>query len=250
MKYKKIILFTLICILVTVPIYSQDIGQEELEEMPMQQMPMGEQEVVAEVNGEEIYLQQLNMYVEQTINEINQVDPTLFNLIMNSEEGIQLQNKYKRDVLDQIIEQILVSQELEERDIQLTEEEEDELKQEIVDQELAHYRNLAMQYGMSEEDLLAQFDGIDTIEELRAAILQQITDVEFYKFLQDILEEMDVTAEEAREIYENNPEKVEGVTPGAPFEQVEEQVIEQISLQRFMNNLKEKAEITIHEDKL
>lgn len=196
---------------------------------------------MAVVNGEEIPRSEFDMHMEQAKEMFQQQG-------MDLEEDEELRQQVKDDIINHLIEQTLISQEVERRDIEVSQEEVDEVfsqfKEQFSDEEF--------------EEFLAQ-SGLDA-DEAYERIKQ---DLETQALIEDIISddppEIEVTEEEVEEAYEQQKqmyEAQEGVDEIPSLEDLRPQIEAQLEdqklqqhhgevLEKLIEDLKEDIEIEI-----
>ncbi len=209
-------------------------------------------EPAAVVNGEEIPRQQVqseaNLY--QIVFGIYQQFPRFGEALLGTEEGSALLDRFERDVLNDIIDRMLMTQAA--LDMGLTADE-DEV-QELVDSTIARI--------MQQNQLASE-------AELEAALAQQGRTLENFReeiavdarehlvrqgLREEITGEATVSDEELRAYYDDNPDQFQDADGEMlPFEEIEEELRQEL-LQRkrsqtweeWLSALREEADITIN----
>ncbi len=205
--------------------------------------PVGENDeaVVAVVDGEEIYRNELDEEagLMMILMQIQQMSPRFGQFLMGSPEGEEFLEAYERNVLDDIIDQKLMEMEAERQGIELTREEEEEFATEQIEM-------IKQQEGMSEEEILEALaqQGIGSLDEFKEIIIAEGKEnLLVRKMLADIdPEEMDVSEEKIEEAYERRGYAEANI----PMEEVEEEILYVLTIQRYTEKLKEQADIKIH----
>lgn len=191
-------------------------GQEDLENL-------GEDGVVAKVNGEEIKSEEAKEIIEQYQQQGQQV---------SSEE-----------IIDQLVEQELISQEAENQGYSVSKEEAEQTVESQMESQaqtsnmsLEEYKKLLEQQGTSFEDIIK-----DTQEQLSTQ-----------NYISDELEgkDLNVSEEEAKAFYDENKEMIEQQSENASYEEAKPQIITMLEQQKqeeavgvLVENLSEDAEI-------
>lgn len=200
-----------------------------------------EDDPVAIVNGEEIPRSEFEMHMDQTKEMFEQQG-------MDVEEDEELFQQVKDDIVNHLIEQTLISQEVERRNIEVSQEEVD-----------AVFSQFEEQFSDEEfEEFLAQSGlGVDEMYDMIEQDLKSQALVE--DIISDDEPEIEVTEEEVEETYEQQRqmyEAQEGIEEVPSLEdlrpqieaQLEEQKLQQYQgeiLENLIEDLKEDSEIEI-----
>lgn len=217
----------------------EDPAENETEEEPQNEgneaaapeagtsvMDQDPEEPVAVVNGEEIQSGELQSQLAQFETMFAQQE-------MDEEEGAMMMMQFQQQFLDQLINQTVLAQEAEAEGIEANEEEVETQIEEIrsqFDSEDDFQEALEMQ-GYTEEDLMQEIRELTLVEEL---LTMEHVDEDQYE----------VSEEEVREYYElaatNDPEIAD-----QEFEEVQDQLEEQLLQNQYVEDLRESAEIEI-----
>ncbi|SDN38245.1 SurA N-terminal domain-containing protein [Alkalicoccus daliensis] len=189
-------------------------------------MDQDPEEPIAIVNGEEIQSGELQGQLAQFEAMFAQQD-------MDEEEGAMMMMQFQQQFLDQLINQRVLAQEAESEGIEADEDEVESQMEEIrsqFDSEDDFQEALEMQ-GYTEEDLMQEIRELTLVEEL---LTMDHVDEDQYE----------VSEEEVREYYElastNDPEIAD-----QEFEDVQEDLEEQLLQNQYVEDLRESAEIEI-----
>jgi len=226
MKFKYLALFTAAFLLISASVMGQmDFGMGA----PDMNQP------VAEVNTVEITLQELEQRagVQQLVMQLQQMNPQFAGFLLQSEAGREFLFEYRRELLEEeLIPMELLRQKADEEGIVVTEEQEDEYYAQIEEQ-LEMQRE---QQGLSEEEFLQQInqnipdEDIQTSDDLKELILRD-ADLKV-----EILLEEHVLGETDEELDQ---------------EALQQQQLQQREdFENYLADLKEDAEIVIHEEVL
>ncbi|MFW6006512.1 MAG: SurA N-terminal domain-containing protein [Bacillota bacterium] len=213
-----IITLTLVLSLFSISVFAQEQQQQE-------------QEVVATINGEEIYMSELEQEagLQQILMQLQQY-PEFIDALTTTEAGNEFMDKFKSEYLDTLIDQKILEMEVEEQGIELSEEEKDEFFNQQLEQ-------IKQQQNMSEEDILDALEqqGIESMDQFKEQFIEQQGD---NLLINKLLEEVDVeiSDEKAKEAFE------EGQYQGE-FEDVKDQIKNQLAQEKYIEELKEDAEI-------
>lgn len=158
--------------------------------------------VVAIVNGEEITLELLNSEadVNGLLLKISEVNQTFFNVLSNTDEGVKLLMRYKRAILDQLIDKLLVVQFAEKYGQRPSDE---EVKQ-FVNKQISDY--LASQ-GIDEEtfDMYLQYANMGTLEDFKKKLFfNSLVNMSIQNLFDYISKGATVTEEEIKSYYNDN----------------------------------------------
>ncbi|MFW5786996.1 MAG: peptidylprolyl isomerase [Halanaerobiales bacterium] len=195
MLKRSILVMVLIALVFSMPV----MAQEDLEEE--------QNKVAAVVNGDEINIEEVDEYanLQQIFMTLYQTDQEFTQLFLQSEEGEEILNQFRERKLDGLIEQELLKQEAENRDISLDEEKKEEIFQNQLE-------NIKQQNNMSEEELLEALSqqGIESLEDYKEQFLSRNEDNLLINALrEEVLSDIEVSDEEAEEYYEENKDQYE-----------------------------------------
>lgn len=232
MKLKSLVLMTLVLVLVSVPVLGQGQGQGMQGMMPEGQSDIEPDEVVATVNGEELLFEELEEItgIQNLTMQLMQSNPQFAQFLTESEAGEKFLNAYRRDSVDELIQQELLRQKADELDIEVTEEKEDEYFSQVKEQ-LDSQRE---QQDLSEEEYIEQLnqqipdqeiESMDDIKELVLAEADLRTQVLIEEHIVDEIDE-DLDEEEMQQ---------------AQLEQNED-------FQAYVDELREEADVEVMED--
>lgn len=230
MKLKSLVLMTLVLVLVSVPVLGQGQGMQGM--MPEGQSDIEPDEVVATVNGEELLFEELEEItgIQNLTMQLMQSNPQFAQFLTESEAGEKFLNAYRRDSVDELIQQELLRQKADELDIEVTEEKEDEYFSQVKEQ-LDSQRE---QQDLSEEEYIEQLnqqipdqeiESMDDIKELVLAEADLRTQVLIEEHIVDEIDE-DLDEEEMQQ---------------AQLEQNED-------FQAYVDELREEADVEVMEE--
>lgn len=203
MSVKKVLSIVMVLtLLVAFPVAAQDNGAES--ESAEQQQP----EIAAVVNGEEVSMQELDQFsgTQNLIMSLYRSNPDFTQVLLQTEAGQNVIREFQKAKLDELITQKLLSQEAKEREISLSEEEENE----IFNQQLEGIKqqNNYEDDAQLEEALKQQ--GIESIEAYKERFFEVNRDNLLVNKLQrNITGDVEVTEEEMESYYENNKSNFE-----------------------------------------
>ncbi|MFW5999511.1 MAG: SurA N-terminal domain-containing protein [Halanaerobiaceae bacterium] len=217
------------------------LAQEQAPEVDMEDVETEgggeESEKVATVDGEELTMQELEQAagIQQIMMQMQQ-NPEFVEFLNTSDEGQEFLDAYKKEQLDSLIEQKLLEMEVEEQEIELTDEEKDEYFDEQLEM-------IKQQQGMSEDEILENLEqqDIDSMDEFKDQFLSQQEDnLKVQKLLDEKAgEDIEVTEEELKEYYDDNEIQAE-------FEEVKGQIEDMLLQDKYVEQLEENAEIEKH----
>ncbi|MBT1248501.1 MULTISPECIES: peptidyl-prolyl cis-trans isomerase [unclassified Thermosipho (in: thermotogales)] len=160
---------------------------------------------VAVVNGEGITLSMLNSVadVQKLMVSISQIDQTFFNVLSNTEEGVKLILRYKRAVLEQLIDKYLIVQFAGKYNVRPSEEE----VRALIDKQLADYLK---KQGIDEKtfNVYLQYANMGTLEDFKNKMyFNTLVNLSIENLFNFVTKDATVTESEAKEYYEKNIEK-------------------------------------------
>ncbi|SHH29948.1 peptidyl-prolyl cis-trans isomerase [Thermosipho atlanticus] len=161
--------------------------------------------VVAIVNGEEVTLDLLNSQanINGLLVKISEVDQTFFNVLTNTDEGVKLLMRYKRAVLDQIVDKLLIVQFAEKYGVRPTDE---EVKQ-FVDKQISDY--LSSQ-GIDEDtfNMYLQYANMGTLKEFKEKLFfDTLVNMSIKNLFDYASQDATVTDDEIKAYYNENIDK-------------------------------------------
>lgn len=249
MKKKLVILFLVTALIVPTTIFAQDMemnpdqpADPSLEKNAQQQV-----QVVAEVNGEKITQQELakQANVNQLLQQVSQIDQTFVQLLVNSEEGNALLERYQKQQLDSLINNVLLKQQVEEENITLSESEAEEFYQ---NQKQAILQN----NNMSEEEFKSALEnqGYASEDEYKNEIMKN-PQFKINKLIEEeVVNNIEVSEDELQAAYEENKENFQQQNKNASFEdlkpRLEQMLVQQKQRQQinqYLEELRNEAEI-------
>ncbi|PYZ94469.1 hypothetical protein CR194_02750 [Salipaludibacillus keqinensis] len=201
-------------------------GEQDMESDP--------DETIATVNGEEIVMADMQAQMAQFEQMIAQSGGE-----MEDEETAEILMQMQQQVLDNLINQEVLTQKADELDINVDEEE----IEEAVDAELEQIKAQFEDEEQLEEILEAENTSMEEIEEDIREFYTESMKIEELLTLNHVDEdELSVSEEEVRERYDQmamqNPEIGE-------FEDMEDELEEEVKEQKYVEQLREEADIEI-----
>ncbi|MFW5998711.1 MAG: peptidylprolyl isomerase [Halanaerobiaceae bacterium] len=191
---KSIIALVMISLLfISIPLMAQESEQNN--------------EVAAVVNGQNITENQLEQYagIQQLVMTLFQSNQQFASVLLDSEEGEALINEFKKRKLDGLIEQTLLEQEAEARNVIVSQED----KEESFNQ---HLNQIKQQYNLSESQLVETLSqqGIGSLDQYKEMFLNESEqDLLINKLSQEVVEEAEVSDQEIENYYNENKERYE-----------------------------------------
>ncbi|MFW6282404.1 MAG: peptidylprolyl isomerase [bacterium] len=192
---KSIIALVMISLLfISIPLMAQESEQQN-------------NEVAAVVNGQNITENQLEQYagIQQLVMTLFQSNQQFASVLLDSEEGEALINEFKKRKLDGLIEQTLLEQEAEARNVTVSQED----KEESFNQ---HLNQIKQQYNLSESQLVETLSqqGIGSLDQYKEMFLNESEqDLLINKLSQEVVEEAEVSDQEIENYYNENKERYE-----------------------------------------
>ncbi|MFN3284318.1 MAG: SurA N-terminal domain-containing protein, partial [Pseudothermotoga sp.] len=160
--------------------------------------------VVAEVNGVPITMAELDREanLNRLLIQIQSIDDRFYEVLTGTAEGMNLLLRYKREVLNNLIDQVLIKQIAENMNITISKEQIEKMVSDELNKTLT-------QYGMTETDLdwYLKQSGLGDLESFKDrlrwifSVQQAVTLIQ-----QQVTSSVAVTEEEAKRFYEENKE--------------------------------------------
>ncbi len=187
---KKVVFVLFALLMLAMPVLAEDMAK-----------------VVAVVEGQEVTLSELDnvMNMQEFMMQLYQANAEFTQLLLMSENGQNLLNEYRKTQLEQYVVQVLLGQEAEKRNLSISEERENEIFEQRVQQ-------ILQQNNVTREQLLQaiQQQGIASFEEYKNIFIEQSGKYLLIDELQkQVLSEIVATDAEVQEYYENNQSQFE-----------------------------------------
>lgn len=198
MYFKRVLSIVMImALLVAVPVAAQE-GSDTGEAQQSDQ----QNEVAAVVNGEEISMQELDQFAgtQNLIMSLYRSNPDFTQVLLQTEPGQEVIKEFQKSKLDELITQKLLAQEANEREIELSQEE----KNEVFEQQV---EGIKEQNDMDDEQLeeALQQQGIESLEAYRESFFEQNKEsLVINKLRENVTSDTEVTEEEMEKYYEEN----------------------------------------------
>ncbi len=160
------------------------------------------QKVAAVINGNEVTVKQLNQFAgtNQLIMRIYRQNKDFAQVILQSDPGKKLLNKYRENKLQDLIRQRLIIQEAKSRDISLSQSKKDQLFQQ-------HIQSIKQQNQLNDSQLeqALQKQGIESLDQYKEVFLQRNQDKLLINELRkQVTSDVTVSEESIEEYYNNN----------------------------------------------
>lgn len=193
---KKIVLLLLVLALAVTPVMATEGNVQQ---------QATEQKVAAVVNGDEITVAEVDQKsnLNSLIQNLYQSNQGFAQVLLSTEEGEALLNEYRRTSLEGIIVEKVLMEEIEKREITLSDARKDEIFSESVE-------NIKSRNNMTEEQLLEALSqqGINDMEGFRTAFFENNNNALLINELQEkVVGEVKVTEEEIKEYYKENKDE-------------------------------------------
>ncbi len=199
---KNILIITAVMLVVlSMPVMAQDM--EDVNETVNEETP----EVAAYVNGEEISMAELEQFagVRNILMQLLQSNQEFGSVILQTEAGQNVVEEFRKMKLEQLITNELLVQEAQERGIEVSNEE----MNNIFDQQI---NALKQQNNLNDEQLeqAIQQQGFESMQQYKDMFFENnMNGFLVNKLREEVVNEVSVSDEEAREFYDNNPQQFE-----------------------------------------
>ena len=199
---KNILIITAVMLVVlSMPVMAQDM--EDVNETVNEETP----EVAAYVNGEEISMAELEQFagVRNILMQLLQSNQEFGSVILQTEAGQNVVEEFRKMKLEQLITNELLVQEAQERGIEVSNEE----MNNIFDQQV---NALKQQNNLNDEQLeqAIQQQGFESMQQYKDMFFENnMNGFLVNKLREEVVNEVNVSDEEAKEFYDNNPQQFE-----------------------------------------
>ena len=168
---------------------------------------MVEDEPAAIVNGEEVSVLELDEFIgtEQVVMQIFQTNQEFGQLLLQTEAGRDLLNEYRKMKFDEFLTYYLLNREVEEKGIEMTDEDKDEFFED-------HLELVMAQNNMNEQELLQvlQQQGIQSLDEYKEMFLDMNEqDMLIFALQEETVGTIEITEEDMQEFYDENQSQFE-----------------------------------------
>ncbi|MFW5749224.1 MAG: SurA N-terminal domain-containing protein [Halanaerobium sp.] len=242
----SILLITVLMVPTTIMAQEMEVDTDQPAD-PSLEENVDSNSTVAEVNGEEITQEELNKQanVNQLLQRLGQVDQQLVQILAESEAGSDVLEKYQKEQLDSIIDNVLLEQQAEEEGISLSDEEKEEKYQE-------QKKAIMEQNKMDEEQFASALEqqGFESEEEYKEEFLNN-SQLKVNKLIEEeVASDIEITEDELKEAYEENKDAFAQGEGDVSFEKLKPQLEQMLKQQKqnekvdeYLSNLKEDADI-------
>ena len=203
MNFKKniLVILAVMFLLISAPVMAQDM--EDVSETVNEETP----DVAAYVNGEEISMQELEQFagVRNILMQLLQSNQEFGSVILQTEAGQNVVEEFRKLKLEQLITNELLVQEAQDRGIEVSDEE----MNNIFDQQV---NALKQQNNLNDEQLeqAIQQQGFESMQQYKDMFFENnMNGFLVNKLREEVVNEVSVSDEEAREFYDNNQQQYE-----------------------------------------
>ncbi|MGM0499329.1 MAG: peptidyl-prolyl cis-trans isomerase [Bacillota bacterium] len=199
---KKILIISAIMLLVlSIPVIAQDA--QDINETVTEETP----EVAAYVNGNEISMQELEQFagVRNILMQLLQSNQEFASVILQTESGQNVVEEFRKLKLEQLVTNELLVQEAKDRGIEVSNDE----MNNIFDQQVNALRE---QNNLNEEQLekAIQQQGFESMQQYKDMFFENnMNGFLVNKLREEVINEVEVSDEEAKEFYDNNKQQFE-----------------------------------------
>jgi len=199
---KNILIITAVMLVVlSMPVMAQDM--EDVNETVNEETP----EVAAYVNGEEISMAELEQFagVRNILMQLLQSNQEFGSVILQTEAGQNVVEEFRKMKLEQLITNELLVQEAQDRGLEVSDEE----MNNIFDQQI---NALKQQNNLNDEQLeqAIQQQGFESMQQYKNMFFENnMNGFLVNKLREEVVNEVSVSDEEAKEFYDNNPQQFE-----------------------------------------
>lgn len=201
LKKNILIITALMLVVLSMPVMAQDM--EDVNETVNEETP----EVAAYVNGEEISMAELEQFagVRNILMQLLQSNQEFGSVILQTEAGQNVVEEFRKMKLEQLITNELLVQEAQDRGIEVSNEE----MNNIFDQQV---NALKQQNNLNDEQLeqAIQQQGFESMQQYKDMFFENnMNGFLVNKLREEVVNEVSVSDEEAKEFYDNNPQQFE-----------------------------------------
>lgn len=248
---KKILISLLLISVLMVPttVLAQDDVEINPDEPADSSLENGiNNNVVATVNGEEITSQELAQQsnMNQIMQQIGQVDQQLAQILASSDAGKKVMEELQKAKLDNVIDNVLLTQQVEEENITLSQSEKDEIynqqKKRVLEQNQMsekQFKNILKQQGYESE----------------AAYKEEISSnpgIKINKLIEEeVTSDIEISDEKIRNFYDENKNRLSQGGQNASFEDLKPRIEQMLKQQKqseainqYLEKLREEADIS------
>lgn len=203
MKLKKniLVITAALLLVLSMPLMAQDM--EDVNETVTEETP----EVAAYVNGEEISMQELEQFagLRNILMQLLQSNQEFGSVILQTEAGQNVIEEFRKLKLEQLITNELLVQEAKNRGIEVSDQE----MNNIFDQQV---NALKQQNNLNDEQLeqAIQQQGFESMQQYKDMFFENnMNGFLVNKLREEVVNEVSVSDEEAKEYYDNNTQQFE-----------------------------------------
>jgi parvulin-like peptidyl-prolyl isomerase len=201
LKKNILIISAIILLVLSIPVVAQDA--QDVTETVTEETP----EIAAYVNGNEISMQELEQFagVRNILMQLLQSNQEFASVILQTEAGQNVVAEFRELKLEQLITNELLVQEAKDRGIEVSNEE----MNNIFDQQVNALKN---QNNLNEEQLekAIQQQGFESMKQYKDMFFENnMNGFLVNKLREEVINEVEVSDEEAKEFYDNNKQQFE-----------------------------------------
>ncbi|TDO86495.1 peptidyl-prolyl cis-trans isomerase C/foldase protein PrsA [Halanaerobium saccharolyticum] len=201
LKKNILIIAAVLLVVLSMPVMAQDM--EDVNEAVTEETP----EVAAYVNGEEISMQELEQFagVRNILMQILQSNQEFGSVLLQTEAGQNVVEEFRQLKLEQLITNELLVQEAQDRGLEVSNEE----MNNIFDQQV---NALKQQNNLNDEQLeqAIQQQGFESMQQYKDMFFENnMNGFLVNKLREEVVNEVSVSDEEAKEYYDNNQQQFE-----------------------------------------
>lgn len=248
---KKILISLLLISVLMVP--TTVLAQEDVEINPDKPADSSlengiNNNVVATVNGEEITAKELSQQsnINQIMQQVGQVDQQLAQILASSDAGKKVMKELQKKKLDSVIDNVLLKQQVEEKNITLSQSEKDEIykqqKKRVLEQNQMsekQFKNILKQQGYESE----------------AAYKKEISSnpgIKINKLIeQEVTSDIEVSEKEMKNFYDKNKDRLSQSGKDTSYEDLKPRIKQMLKQQKqskainqYLEKLRKEADIS------
>jgi peptidyl-prolyl cis-trans isomerase C/foldase protein PrsA len=201
LKKNILIITAVLLVFLSMPVVAQDM--EDVNETVNEETT----EVAAYVNGEEISMNQLEQFagVRNILMQLLQSNQEFGTVLLQTEAGQNVVEEFREMKLEQLITNELLVQEAKDRGLEVSNEE----MNNIFDQQV---NALKQQNNLNDEQLeqAIQQQGFESMQQYKDMFFENnMNGFLVNKLREEVINEVNINDEEAKEFYDNNPQQFE-----------------------------------------
>lgn len=191
---KSIVILTLVTLLFSIPV----MANEGDNSSPSKNEP----KLAAVVNGQDITINELDQFanLQQIVMSLYQQHQQFAQVLLQSEEGQELLNRFRKTKLDGLISQTLLEQEAKKRGISISDKDKDD----IFNQQISAIKR---QNNLTDDQLkeVLKKQGINSLEQYKEVFFQNNEqNLVINKLREEVTSDINVSDKEIEEYYNNN----------------------------------------------